>query len=81
MNYCKLGLQRQKEELVPDTEEELPFAASASEEDSSLPAQAVSETSSEKSESPKKSVNSRASKKSANSETSKKPEISEDFNK
>lgn len=81
VNYCKLGLQRQKEELVPDSEEELPFAASASEEDSSLPAQAVTETSSEKSESPKKSVNSRASKKSANSETSKKPEISEDFNK
>ena len=41
VNYCKLGLQRQKEELVPDTEEELPFAASASEEDSSLPAQGL----------------------------------------
>ncbi len=48
VNYCKLGLQRQKEEVVRIVEEELPFTDSASEEETSLPVQAVKEVSSEK---------------------------------
>ncbi len=50
VNYCKLGLQRQKEDVVRTVEEELPITASASEEETSLPVQAVKETSPEKSE-------------------------------
>lgn len=50
VNYCKLGLQRQKEDVVRTVEEELPLTASASEEEASLPAPAVKEAPPEKSE-------------------------------
>ena len=50
VNYCKLGLQRQKEDVVRTVEEKLPFTDSASEEETSLPVQAVKEAPQEKPE-------------------------------